>query len=92
VGATVEAPAGFGGFEALRRLFAVADGYEAGFRQAGFLRAGARGYVLKESAESELIAAIRAVASGRSFFSPKVRRLLQQEHVERIRRAGGEDS
>ena len=56
------------------------------------LRAGARGYVLKESAEHELIAAIRAVAAGQSFFSPKVKRLLQQEHVERMRREGGEDS
>ncbi len=56
------------------------------------LRAGARGYVLKEAAEHELIAAIRAVASGRSFFSPKVTRLLQQEHIERTRRAGGVDS
>ena len=56
------------------------------------LRAGARAYILKESAEHELIAAIRAVMAGKSFFSPKVRRLLQQEHVERIRREGGEDS
>lgn len=56
------------------------------------LRAGARAYVLKESAEGELIAAIRAVTKGKSFFSPKVRRMLQQEHVERIRRAGGQDS
>jgi two-component system response regulator NreC len=56
------------------------------------LRAGARGYVLKESAEHELIAAIRAVAAGKSFFSPKVKRLLQQEHVERMRREGGENS
>jgi two-component system, NarL family, response regulator NreC len=56
------------------------------------LRAGARGYVLKESAEHELIAAIRAVAAGKSFFSPKVTRLLQQEHVERLRREGGDDS
>jgi len=35
------------------------------------LRAGDRAYVLKESAESELIAAIRAVVAGRSYFSPK---------------------
>src|SRR5258707_14213636 len=41
------------------------------------LRAGARGYILKESAEQELIAAIRAVTAGKSFFSPKVKRLLQ---------------
>jgi len=52
------------------------------------LRAGARGYVLKESAESELIAALRAVAAGRSYFSPRVARLLQQEHIQQIRRGG----
>jgi DNA-binding NarL/FixJ family response regulator len=56
------------------------------------LRAGARGYVLKEAAEGELIDAIRAVAAGRSFFSPKVRRLLEAEHVERLRREGCDDS
>jgi two-component system response regulator NreC len=56
------------------------------------LRAGARGYVLKESAEGELIAAIRAVMRGQSFFSPKVRRVLQAEHMERLRREGREDS
>ena len=55
------------------------------------LRAGARGYVLKESAEGELIAAIRAVRAGRSYFSPKVQRLLQQDHVAQLRRAGGVD-
>lgn len=55
------------------------------------LRAGARAYVLKESAEHELIAAIRAVAAGRSFFSPKVRRLLEQEDVERVKRSGAAD-
>jgi len=55
------------------------------------LRAGARGYVLKESAEQELIAAIRAVAAGQSFFSPKVRRLLEQEDIERVRHSGGAD-
>ena len=55
------------------------------------LRAGARGYVLKESAESELIAAIRAVRAGRSFFSPKVMRILQQEHVDQLRRSGRQD-
>ena len=32
------------------------------------------------------------MASGRSFFSPKVRRLLEAEHVERLRREGCDDS
>jgi len=55
------------------------------------LRAGARGYILKESAEHELIAAIRAVMAGKSYFSPKVKCLLQQDHVARLRRSGSED-
>jgi len=56
------------------------------------LRAGARGYVLKESAEGELIAAIHAVVAGRSYFSPKVARILQQEHVQQLRRSGAVDT
>ena len=55
------------------------------------LRAGARGYILKESAEHELIAAIRSVMAGKSYFSPKVTRLLQQDHVARLKRSGAED-
>ena len=55
------------------------------------LRAGARAYVLKESAESELIGAIRAVTRGKSFFSPKARRILQQDHILHKRRTGGEE-
>ncbi len=36
------------------------------------IRAGARGYVLKESAASEVVAAVRAVAAGRLFFGRDV--------------------
>lgn len=56
------------------------------------LRAGARGYVLKEAAETELITAIRAVIAGKSYFSPKVTRLLRQDHVEWLQRAGIADA
>lgn len=56
------------------------------------LRSGARGYVLKESAENELIAAVREVAAARSFFSPKIAGVLRSEHVERLRREGIADS
>ncbi len=55
------------------------------------LRAGARAYVLKESAEHELIEAIRAVVAGKSYFSPKVKRLLQQDHVAQLQRSGVSD-
>jgi DNA-binding NarL/FixJ family response regulator len=56
------------------------------------LRAGARGYLLKESAETDVIAAIRAVAQGKSFFSPKVTKLLQEEYVQRLQQEGKDDS
>ena len=34
------------------------------------LKAGAKGYLLKDSADTELIRAVAAVAAGKSFFSP----------------------
>ena len=34
------------------------------------LKAGARAYILKNSAEANLIRAVRSVAEGKSFFSP----------------------
>ena len=36
------------------------------------LRAGARGYLLKDSSESDLISAVRAVAQGEGYLSPSV--------------------
>jgi len=48
------------------------------------LKAGARGYLLKESAESDLIAAIRAVVNGKAFFSPAVSRMLVEDYVRQL--------
>jgi two-component system, NarL family, response regulator NreC len=45
------------------------------------LRAGARGYVLKSSAESEIVEAVRAVSQGKAFFSPKVSRILADDYM-----------
>jgi two-component system, NarL family, response regulator NreC len=56
------------------------------------LKAGARAYLLKDALKAELIAAIRAVAEGRSFFSPKISRVLQEDYVEALGRKGGDDS
>ena len=36
------------------------------------IRAGAEGYLLKESADTDLLAAVRAVAEGHSYLSPEV--------------------
>ncbi|HTS50466.1 MAG TPA: response regulator transcription factor [Bryobacteraceae bacterium] len=56
------------------------------------LKAGARAYLLKDALKAELIAAIRAVAEGRSFFSPKVSRILQEDYVEALGRKDADDS
>jgi DNA-binding NarL/FixJ family response regulator len=56
------------------------------------LKAGARGYLLKESAESDLIAAIRAVHNGKAFFSPAVSRMLVEDYVRQLQDREIEDS
>jgi len=56
------------------------------------LKAGARAYLLKDALKTELIAAIRAVAEGRSFFSPKISRILQEDYVEALGRKNSDDS
>jgi len=56
------------------------------------LKAGARGYLLKDSAEADLIRALQAVAEGKSFFSPAVSKVLLADYMRKLRRAGAEDS
>jgi len=56
------------------------------------LRAGAAGYILKDSAEADLVSAVRAVADGKSFFSPKVSRILLEDYMRKLRKTGAEDS
>ena len=45
------------------------------------LKAGARGYVLKNSAEFEIAEAVRAVSQGKAYFSPKVSKILADDYV-----------
>ncbi len=56
------------------------------------LKAGARAYLLKDSAEEDLTRAIESVRDGKSFFSPAVSRVLLQDYVRKLQRAGVEDS
>jgi two-component system, NarL family, response regulator NreC len=56
------------------------------------LKAGARAYLLKESAEADLIAAIRAVHAGKAYFSPTVSRMLVEDYVRQLRDRDIEDS
>lgn len=45
------------------------------------LKAGAIGYLLKDSADADLMKAVSAVAQGKSFFSPSVARLVLDDYV-----------
>src|SRR5690348_17052503 len=45
------------------------------------LKAGAKGYLLKDSAEGDLIEAIRAVTRGKTFFSPEITKMLAEDYV-----------
>jgi hypothetical protein len=45
------------------------------------LKAGARAYLLRDSAAADLIGAIEAVSQGKSFFSPIVSRILAEDYV-----------
>lgn len=56
------------------------------------LKAGAKGYLLKDSAESDLITAVRAVARGKSFFSPAVSKVLLDDYIRKLKRSGAEDA
>ncbi len=56
------------------------------------LKAGARAYLLKDSAEADLIAAIHAIQEGKSFFSPGVRRILKEDYVHQLAKLGVEDT
>jgi len=56
------------------------------------LQAGAKAYLLKDSAEADLIAAISAVRDGKSFFSPAVSRLLLEDYVRQMKQKGAVDS
>jgi DNA-binding NarL/FixJ family response regulator len=46
------------------------------------LQAGAQGYLLKESAGSEVISAVRAVYLGRRYLSPSVRDTVMEAHLQ----------
>lgn len=48
------------------------------------LQAGARGYLLKDSADVDLIRAVNAVSQGKSFFSPAVAKVMLDDYVRRL--------
>lgn len=56
------------------------------------LSAGARGYLLKDSAEADLIRAVEAVSQSRPFFSPAISRTLLEDYVRRLQQENLQDS
>jgi DNA-binding NarL/FixJ family response regulator len=76
---------GFNGIEATRRILEADPGvgvvvvtmFEDDDSVFSAMRAGARGYVLKEADADEMIRVIRAVAEGEAHFGPEIARKLR---------------
>jgi DNA-binding NarL/FixJ family response regulator len=56
------------------------------------LKAGAKGYLLKDSLRSDVLDAIRAVVQGRSFLTRKISRMMQEDYIREMEQRGLEDS
>ena len=56
------------------------------------LTAGAKGYLLKDSAEEDLLRAVQAVAQGRPFFSPVIAQTLLEDYVRQLQQRGLQDT
>ena len=56
------------------------------------INAGARAYLLKDATDEDLLPAVRAVAAGKSFFSPAVSGLLAEEYMHQLQERGLNDS
>jgi DNA-binding NarL/FixJ family response regulator len=52
------------------------------------LHAGATGYLLKDSADVDLIQAVTAVSIGKSFFSPAIARVMLDDYVRQLAEKG----
>jgi DNA-binding NarL/FixJ family response regulator len=51
---------------------------------ADVLDSGAKGYVLKSDAARDLVAAVQALYSNQTFFTPKVADLVLSRHMKRV--------
>jgi DNA-binding NarL/FixJ family response regulator len=58
----------------------------------GALKAGARAYILKDSARSDVIDAVRAAARGESFLTRRVSRMLQEDYIQDLKSKGLADA
>ena len=56
------------------------------------LKAGARAYLLKDSAENDLINAVKAVSEGKAYFSPAISKMLVEDYMRQMQERQVEDS
>ena len=56
------------------------------------LSAGAQAYLLKDAAETDLVQAVKSVATHKMFFSPTITRTLMQDYMRQMQREKIEDS
>ena len=56
------------------------------------LAAGAKGYLLKDSAETDLVRAVQVVGSKRPFFSPAISQTLLDNYLSQLHSKGLQDS
>jgi DNA-binding NarL/FixJ family response regulator len=53
---------------------------------------GAKGYLLKESADAEIVRAVRTVVDRKPFFSPAITNMLLEDYVRQLKQRGLQDS
>ena len=56
------------------------------------LNAGAKGYLLKDSAEQDLVRAIQAVSQGKPFFSPAITQTMLEDYMRYLQQRNLQDS
>lgn len=56
------------------------------------LNAGVKGYLLKESAEEDLLRAVKAVSQGKPFFSPAITETLLEDYMRILKQDGLSDT
>jgi two-component system, NarL family, response regulator NreC len=56
------------------------------------LHAGVKGYLLKESAEDDLLSAIKSVANGKPFFSKAINEVLLEDYMRVLKQQGLSDT
>jgi two-component system, NarL family, response regulator NreC len=56
------------------------------------LNAGAKGYLLKDSAEMDLVRAVHAVYRGKPFFSPEIAEVLLEDYMRTLQQKKLQDS